>query len=265
MIGFLGFHLFNLFVDADIIGRSLHITDDTQGNGIAVFVVHHRQLQLQGIILTMGIVDEDIIKRDTVLTNLHHLQAETLLHEAVLVVFTEDEFLTVTHIDGILLAAVFRIYRIVGSVVEDDAMLQNFTYGCTFMLISCLQDLHRLRTVVGNRTGKEPSASTKAQFRRAERVFYGAVRTRLRDEATWRSGTILSFRQTIDAVVQQNHVQVDITAHRMNEVVATNSQTVAVARNLPDSQLRIHHLCACGDCCRTTVNSLHRIGIHIIR
>ena len=56
-----------------------------------------------------------------------------------------------------------------------------------------------------------------------ERVFYRTVRgddllTKPRGDVGW----VLSFRQAVDTVVQQNHVQVDVAAVGMDEVVAAD-------------------------------------------
>ena len=39
----------------------------------------------------------------------------------------------------------------------------------------------------------------------------------------------MTFGQTVDAVVQQNHVQVDVTAYGVDEVITADGQTVTVA------------------------------------
>ena len=71
-----------------------------------------------------------------------------------------------------------------GTVVEDDAVLQNLTDGSTLVLVGGLQDFHGARGVSGYGAGEEVAAGTKAQLGRTEGVFYRAVRTRLRHEAT---------------------------------------------------------------------------------
>ena len=102
MILLLGGDLFELGVDSLVVGGSLHITDHTEGDGETILRRHHRKLQLQGVVLAVGIVNEYVVEGVAVLTDLHHLQAEALLHESELIVLTEDEFLTVTHVDGVL-------------------------------------------------------------------------------------------------------------------------------------------------------------------
>ena len=49
----------------------------------------------------------------------------------------------------------------------------------------------------------------------------------------------MTFGQTVDAVVQQNHVQVDVTAYGVDEVITADGQTVTVAGDLPYRQVGI--------------------------
>ena len=74
----------------------------------------------------------------------------------------------------------------------------------------------------------------------------------------------MSFRQTVDTVVQQNHVQVDVAAVGMDEVVAADGESVAVAAHLPYGEFRIGNLATGGNGSGTSVNGVHAVGIHIV-
>ena len=50
----------------------------------------------------------------------------------------------------------------------------------------------------------------------------------------------------------------------MDEMVAANGESVAVARDLPDGEIGIHHLGTRADGSGTSVNGLHGICAHII-
>ena len=50
----------------------------------------------------------------------------------------------------------------------------------------------------------------------------------------------------------------------MYEVVAADGKAVAVAAYLPYGHLGVGHLEACGDCCRTAVDGVETVGVHII-
>ena len=74
----------------------------------------------------------------------------------------------------------------------------------------------------------------------------------------------MSFRQAVDTVVQQNHVQVDVAAVGMDKVVAADGESVAVAAHLPYSEFRIGNLATGGNGSGTSVNGVHAVGIHIV-
>ena len=114
------------------------------------------------------------------------------------------------------------------------------------------------------RAGKETAAGTEAKLCRVEWIFYRTIGRRLADETTWRGRRILTFGQTVDAVVQQNHVQVDVTAYGVDEVITADGQTVTVAGDLPYRQVGIGNLGTCRDGSSTSVDGLHRIRIHVI-
>ena len=124
----------------------------------------------------MGIVDEYVVEGEAVLANLHHLQAEALLHQAKLVVLAEHQFLAVAYIDSVLLAAFVVVDDVVAVVVEDDAVLQHLRDAGPLVLVGSLQHLDRSLGVGGHATGKEVAAGAKAQLSRAERIFDCAVR-----------------------------------------------------------------------------------------
>ena len=75
----------------------------------------------------------------------------------------------------------------------------------------------------------------------------------------------MPFCKTVDAVVQQYHVDVDIASHGVDEVVSADSQTVAIAANLPYCKVRISHFQSRSYRRRTSVYGLHGVGIHVIR
>ena len=132
------------------------------------------------------------------------------------------------------------------------------------MLVSSLEYGYCLIVIAGNATCEEVAASTETEFSRAERIFRCTKGTRLRDEPTRTSWGVLPLRETIDAVVQQNHIQVDIASHGMDEVVTTDGKSVTIARYLPNGKVRIGYLCTRRDGCGTTMNGLHGVGISVI-
>ncbi len=250
--------------DSLIVGGSSHIANHAEGDGEAVAVAHEGQFQLQGVVLAVGIVDENVVEGVAVLANLHDLQAEALLHEAELVVLAEDELLAVADIDGILLAAFLVIDAVVGAVVEDDAVLQDLADAGSLVVVGGLQHLDGTGGIGGHSAGEEMAAGAEAELSGAEGIFDGAIGAGLGYEATRRGGAVLPFREAVDAVVQQNHVEVDVAAVGVDEVVAADGEAVAVAADLPHVELGVGDLGAGGDGGGAPVDGVHAVGGHVM-
>ena len=75
----------------------------------------------------------------------------------------------------------------------------------------------------------------------------------------------MSLGQTVNAVVQQNHIQVNVTADSVDEVVTTDCQAITVTGNLPDSQIGISYFGSCCNSSCTSVYSVEAIRIYIVR
>ena len=162
MVFLFALNLFDLLSNGSLVGRSLHVADNAESNRETMLIVHHGKLQLQGVVLAVGIMNKDILLRYAVLANLHHLQAEALLNKTILVVLAEDERLAVFHVDGILLSSLTLVDRVVGSVVEDYAVLQNLANRSSLVLLCSLQNLHCAGSVGCHGTGKEMSSRSEA-------------------------------------------------------------------------------------------------------
>ena len=171
-----GLDLLNLCSYCIIIGGSFNVTDNAQCYGESVAVTHQGKLELQGVVLAVGIVYKDILECNAVFTNLYNLEAETVLNQSELIVLTEYQGLTVLYVDGVLGAALLVVNCIVSTVVEDNAVLQDLAYRCTLVVVSGLEDIYCAGSIGGNGAGKEVTACAKAEFCRAERILNGTVR-----------------------------------------------------------------------------------------
>ena len=109
------------------------------------------------------------------------------------------------------------------------------------------------------------ATGAEAQLSRTEGILDGAIGARLADEATGAGRRVLALGQTIDTVVEQNHVQVDVTTVGVDEVVTTDSQSVTVARHLPYGEVGVGNLGTRGNSGSTAVDGVHAVGGHIVR
>ena len=79
------------------------------------------------------------------------------------------------------------------------------------------------------RTSHKRSLCTNRQHRRREWLLDSAERRGLGYFAQLRGRGVLTFGQAVNLVVEQNQVQVDISAASVDKVVTTNRQRVAIA------------------------------------
>jgi len=78
-----------LGVNSLVVSGGFHVTNDTESDGESITITHQGEFQLQGVILTVSIVYENVIQRVAILADLDNFQAKTLLYETELIVLTE--------------------------------------------------------------------------------------------------------------------------------------------------------------------------------
>ncbi len=115
-----------------------------------------------------------------------------------------------------------------------------------------------------DRAGEERTLGADYQLARVERLLDRAVGRSLRDLAQLGCGRVLPLSQTVYLVVEQYHVQVDITAYRVYEVVTADSQRVAVAGADPYRQIGIGRLDTGGHGIGAAVYRVETEGLHIV-
>lgn len=75
---------------------------------------------------------------------------------------------------------------------------------------------------------------------------------------------VLSLGQTIYLIIEQHNIDIYIASYGVDKVVAADSKSVAVTRNLPYGHLGIGNLEACRDGGCTSVDGMETIGVHVI-
>ena len=78
-------------------------------------------------------------------------------------------------------------------------------------------------------------------------------------------GRVLALGQPVDPVVEQQDLQVDVAAQRVDEVVAADGQRVAVTGDDPHRQVAPRGGQAGGDGRGAAVDGVHPVGVHVVR
>ena len=153
----------------------------------------------------------------------------------------------------------------VNIIIENHTILQQLHHRRSFMAGCFYQYFLRNRHLHIERTSEERSSRPENEFCRNERIFHRSIRRRFSNETSVARRGILAFRQTVYLIIHQDHIDIHIPTYRMNKMVPTDSQTVAISRNLPYRQIGIGRLHPGSHSCGTTMNRMKTIGIHIIR
>lgn len=88
--------------------------------------VHHGELLVEEVGGGVGVMDEHVVDGVAVLADLYCLEEEAVAHEAHFLVLAEEHLLTVDEVDGALCTVFLVGDEVVDTVVEDDAVLEDF-------------------------------------------------------------------------------------------------------------------------------------------
>lgn len=117
-------HFLDLTHDGGIVDhRIVDVADDAQSDRI-IGIFHCSQHRMQGRVALMGIVDQYIVQRITVLSDRDDLQFHVLENEPLFVLCTEKHLFAMTQRNGMLSACrLVGSERSMGLIIEDDAVL----------------------------------------------------------------------------------------------------------------------------------------------
>ena len=92
-----------------------------------------------------------------------------------------------------------------------------------------------------------------------------SVRGSLRDGSQFGGRGILPLGHTVNLVVEEHQIDVDVPADGVDEMVTADSQRVTVAAHLPDAEIRIGDLHSGRDRGGAAVDAVEPVGVHIVR
>ena len=117
----------------------------------------------------------------------------------------------------------------VRTVIEDHTIHKYFCNSSALVTSRCSKAVYQSLLVYIQTTSEEATTSPHHQFGRDKGIFYRTIRRTLRNKTTGRRRRVLPLSQTINAVVEEYYIKVDITTHCMNKVVTPDSQAITIA------------------------------------
>ena len=149
--------------------------------------------------------------------------------KAFVVVLAENHLLAVAQNDRVVCTCLTVSNPVVSAIIEDDAVNEALNNRCAFVLLRLHHTIDGGRHIHVQRASKECATCAEDEFARDKRTLYRAERRGLADKALRRSRRVLTFGQTIDAVIEDADVEVHVTTYLMNKVVTADSHAVAVS------------------------------------
>jgi hypothetical protein len=128
-----------------------------------------------------------------------------------------------------------------------------------------VQHLDEPLLVAVDRARDEGGAGAEGQRQRVERRVDRAAGGRLGHLAELARRRGLALGQAVDAVVEEQDLDGDVAAQRVDEVVGADRQRVAVAADDPHREVIARGGQAGGDGRGAAVDGVHPVGVHVIR
>ena len=210
-------------------------------------------------------VHQDVVNGVAVLADGHRLEGSVLQYQALVVVGAEDHLLAVAQDDGLVCTDLTRRDCGVRAVVENHAVGEHLAHRSALVQRSGEEYLLIGLHVHIEAAGEEGTAGTDDQLTGREGILHSAVGRSLGDGAELGCRAVLSLGEAVYLVVEQDDVQVDITADGVDEVVATDGEGITVTACLPYAELGSGHLQTGGESRSTAVDAVETEGIHVVR
>ena len=186
------------------------------------------------------------------------------LHRATLVLLAEADRLAGLEHDHVVLARLLLAHGVEGAVVEDVAVLVDLDERRALVLGGGAQDLSHMAAVGVHRARHERGLRAERERERVERVVLRAEGRGLRHLALLRGWRVLALGQAVDLVVEEQDLERDVPAQRVDQVVAADRQRVAVTGHDPHRQVGPRGRHAGGQGGRAAVDAVHPVRVHVV-
>ena len=126
--------------------------------------------------------------------------------------------------DGLFLLGGFLREDFKSAVIKYIAVLINLHERGTLVCIGATKNFFQVNRVPVHGTSYKGAVSSKSQCDGIEGVVYRAHGSGLRDFSFFGSRRVLSLRQSVDFVVEQQQIDVEVATQQVNEMIASNGK-----------------------------------------
>ena len=222
------------------------------------------QRERVGRVVPAGVVDEQRIGIGV--RHVHGLQpAVPAGPQPLTPVRAEPDRLTVGQPDQLIVPRGGVLQRRERVVIEDRAVLVDLHKRGAAVIGGGPQHAGQVLAVGVDGAGHEAGLCAQRERDRVERGVQRPERCRLGHLALLRRGRVLALGQPVDAVVEQQDLDVHVAPQRVDEVIAADRQRVAIPGDHPDRQVRAGGGQPGRDGRRAPVDRVHPVAVHVVR
>ena len=209
-------------------------------------------------------MNQDVLFRDAV-AQLHDFRTELFVQpDTPVPVLAEQQRFPVLERQGVVVAPFLFAEVVECAVVEDVAVLVDLDEGRPAVAVRVEHRLFEVRREHVHAASDERGPRAERERDRIERPVHRSEGRGLGLLADFRRRRVLPLGQPIDPVVEQQKLDVHVSAHQMNQVVAADGQRVAVAGDDPHGQIRIGNLDPRRDRRGPAVHRVKPVDVHVI-
>ena len=245
-----------------VVGRLSYRVKHSDGNW-KFGVLHPGQHVCEAGIRGMRVVHEQVGFGDSV-AKLNDLKLDSIEANTFVAVFPKDHGLAMLEIDRAILAVLSLGEMFERSIVEDVAVLKYLHERNTLVVGRLREHRAQVLHVNINRATDKRCLVCKRYAQGINRIVNRTLWCRLGLLSKFRRRRILPLRQSINPVVEQNDVDIQVTSDYVHEMIATDAQGIAITRDDPYGKFRTRGLDARGHSRRPAMDAMKSVAVDVV-
>jgi hypothetical protein len=224
----------------------------------------HARQEIHQCGIRFFVMKQEVVLADLSIGEIDHLHRKTIEPNPFVSVLSKDHRLAMLEFDRGVVASGFVLGIAERSIIEHVAVLIDLDKARTAMVRRSLENCSEVFDVAVNGTGDERRLGANCHTDRIQRVIDHPHGGTLGDLPLDARRRVLPLGQTVDSVIEQHDIQIDVSAEQVNEVVAADAECIAVARDDPDTQVWSRQLQPCCYRRRATVDGVDSVRVDVV-